>query len=58
MIDIIDFDEASKAWKKNKKYIGNGMYKYICEAITKTGNNCNRQSLPLCKYCKMHNKLF
>lgn len=24
----IDFDEASRAWKKNKIYIGNGMYKY------------------------------
>ena len=25
----IDFDEASEAWRANKKYIGNGTYKYI-----------------------------
>jgi len=25
----IDFDEASKLWKSNKKSIGNGCYKYI-----------------------------
>ena len=24
----IDFDEASKAWRKNKTSIGNGSYKY------------------------------
>jgi hypothetical protein len=27
----IDFDEASSAWKANKKSIGNGQYKYICQ---------------------------
>ena len=25
----IDFDDASKAWRANKKSIGNGQYKYI-----------------------------
>lgn len=25
----IDFDEASDAWRSNKKSIGNGMFKYI-----------------------------
>ena len=30
MLIKIDFDEASAAWKKNKKSIGNGQYKYIC----------------------------
>ena len=24
----IDFDEASKEWRKNKTHLGNGMYKY------------------------------
>ena len=52
----IDFDEASKAWKANKKSIGNGSYKYICCSITKTGNKCNRQSLDFVHYCKTHNK--
>ena len=26
----IDFDEASRLWKSNKKSTGNGWYKYIC----------------------------
>ena len=25
----IDFDEASEAWRANKKSIGNGMFKYV-----------------------------
>ena len=54
----IDFDEASKAWKANKKSIGNGSYKYICCGITKTGNKCNRQSLNFVDYCKTHVNLF
>ena len=38
----IDFDEASKAWKQNKKYVGNGTYKYICPCFTKKGDKCER----------------
>ena len=52
----IDFDEASRAWKANKKSIGNGSYKYICCGITKTGNKCNRQSLDFVDFCKIHMK--
>ena len=26
----INFDEASKVWMRNKKYLGNGAYMYIC----------------------------
>jgi hypothetical protein len=52
----IDFDEASEAWKANKKSIGNGSYKYICFGKTKTGNNCKRESLSGCDYCKIHKK--
>ena len=37
----IDFDAASKAWKANKKSIGNGMYKYICEKKSKKEKNAN-----------------
>lgn len=32
----MDFDESSKAWKANKKSMGNGRYKYICTKLTKT----------------------
>lgn len=34
----IDFDEASEAWRANKKYIGNGTYKYITPKITPKKN--------------------
>jgi hypothetical protein len=49
----IDFDEASAAWKANKKSIGNGSYKYIC--IIKTGSNsCRREAMKGCNVCKTH----
>ena len=52
----IDFDGASEAWKANKKSIGNSSYKYICEAKTISGNECKRESLKGCHYCKTHEK--
>jgi hypothetical protein len=52
----IDFDEASNAWKSNKKSTGNGCYKYICIKITKTGKQCKNDSLRNCDYCRFHNK--
>lgn len=52
----IDFDEASNAWKSNKKSIGNGHYKYICLAITKAGNSCKRESLSGLNFCSIHCK--
>ena len=52
----IDFDEASKAWRENKKSIGNGSYKYICDSITKNGNKCGRKPLFGSHKCSMHNK--
>ena len=50
----IDFDEASAAWRANKKPVANGTFKYICCGITKTGNKCNRQPLLNSEYCKTH----
>lgn len=50
----IDFDEASEAWKANKKSIGNGSYKYICLQKTKQGKSCKREACPQCDYCKIH----
>lgn len=52
----IDFDDASRAWKSNKKSIGNGCYKYICTKITKKGKQCKNESLRNCGYCRFHNK--
>lgn len=50
----INFDEAIESWRSNKKCIGNGHYKYICCQKTKTGNQCKRESLKFCDYCKIH----
>jgi len=50
----VDFDESSKAWKANKKSIGNGCYKYICTKLTKTGKQCKNDSLRGCEYCRFH----
>lgn len=30
MNEPIDFEEASRAWRKNKKYLGNGTFQYRC----------------------------
>jgi hypothetical protein len=53
----IDFDEASEAWKKNKKSIGNGQYNYICSALIKhSGAQCSRVCSNGLMYCKQHSK--
>ena len=49
-----DFDYASKCWKENKKYIGNGCYKYMCQGMTKSGKKCARNALLNESYCKIH----
>jgi hypothetical protein len=53
---FIDFDEASKAWRANKKPIKNGCYKYICSKETKSGNTCKREAITGCDFCKIHRK--
>ena len=50
----IDFDEASKEWKLNKKYVGNGCYQYKCDKIHKNGNNCKNKCLSGENFCKIH----
>jgi hypothetical protein len=52
----IDFDEASEAWRANKKCLKNGMYAYICGKIMLNGNSCSRNRATGGDYCKMHNK--
>lgn len=53
----IDFDEASEAWRANKKSIGNGIYKYICSKRCKNKKWCSIKCLPGEDYCKTHLKL-
>lgn len=53
---IYDFDYASECWKSNKKYVGNGCYKYMCQGFTKKGKKCIRTALNGKLYCKIHLK--
>jgi len=53
----IDFDEASECWKANKKYIGNGTYKYVCGKRSKNNKFCKLKCLPGEEYCKTHVKI-
>ena len=53
----IDFDEASRHWRENKKSIGNGSYKYICECVTKNGKICNKRPALGSHYCFIHKKM-
>ena len=50
----INFDEASEAWKANKKSKGNGTYRYICLAKTKMGKECSREPQAWFEFCKIH----
>jgi hypothetical protein len=53
----INFDEASAAWKANKKSIGNGSYKYIC-CVDTNGKKCGIKCLMGEMYCRIHYKKF
>lgn len=55
-LNFIDFNEASEAWRANKKYVGNGTYKYVCSEITQSGNHCKNNCLLQSDYCKIHSK--
>ena len=50
----IDFDDASKAWRKNKVSIGNGNFKYLCIKRGKNNNKCIKKCLPGEEYCCTH----
>ena len=54
---VIDFDEASQAWRENKKALSNGMYKYICLKKTSNGDPCKRKPLLSCNLCSIHEKI-
>lgn len=46
---IIDFDEASKAWRENKKSIGNGSFEYVSENnYKKNSKKCNKNVTKKC----------
>jgi len=39
-MDTIDFDEASVAWRANKKVLKNGAFAYKCAHVHSTGSPC------------------
>ena len=49
----IDFDEASEAWRANKKKLSNGCYAYTCCKQLKNGSMC-RQIPRDGDYCSRH----
>lgn len=51
----IDFDEASRAWRANKKHIGNCHYLYVCGTICKNGNPC-QNVVQNGSLCHIHNR--
>lgn len=38
----INFDEASSAWRANKKYLGGGWFAYRCKYMHSNGKQCNK----------------
>lgn len=53
----IDFDEASEAWKCNKRKGANGTYVYTCGKITQSGNPCKypvHDKMGIYSGCKRH----
>jgi hypothetical protein len=49
---LIDFDEASREWRKNKRYLGNGCFEYKCSHLDSKGKYCKNKVIRegLCKY--------
>lgn len=49
----IDFDEASRYWRKNKIELGNGEFRYCCSQLTKKGEKCKNKILKN-NLCRIH----
>jgi len=52
--DTYDFDEASSAWRANKRSNGNGTFRYICAGSTRTGRHCQRTAQVHSEFCQIH----
>ena len=50
----IDFDESHNEWMSNKRKLANGMYRYICCGITKSGKKCLRTPEENGNMCGIH----
>lgn len=55
----IDFDEASRLWRQNKKYLGNGFFRYKCAHYSMNKNAfCNNPLYYPQAYCKYHFRIY
>jgi hypothetical protein len=57
--DEFDFDEASRAWRENKKILKNGMFSYMktkqnCCHIHDDGKKCRKKRIIDSDYCELH----
>jgi hypothetical protein len=52
--DTYNFDEASSAWRANKRSNGNGSFRYICAGTTRTGRPCRRTTQLNLEFCMTH----
>lgn len=56
--NTFDFDEASRAWLRNKVDYG-GTYSYVCDYVNQKGEKCDRDLVITmknmgCTRCKYH----
>jgi len=54
---IIDFDDASEEWRKNKISKINGTYVYKCNAPLRNGCLCQLPVVPTKTGCKRHSTI-
>ena len=51
----IDFDSASRLWRRNKKYLGNGYFRYKCTHFSFRRNIfCENKLYNDRSFCKYH----
>lgn len=53
----IDFDDASRAWRANKRQTSNGTFVYVCEYVLpygKKGYKCNKRCMVGTNVCYVH----
>lgn len=51
----IDFDEASREWRKNKIELEYGQFRYCCSQVTKKGEKCKNKIIKN-GTCRIHLK--
>ena len=56
-INFMDFQKSSLEWRKNKKHLGNGFFKYKCtyKKCRKTAYYDEKMNI-VSKYCIYHTK--